>query len=776
MGEFSIGQSVLRREDPRLLQGRGHYLDDRNLYGQLRAVVVRSPHAHADIKSIDTQAAAAAPGVHAVLTGADYRDDGLGNVPCMGNFTHRNGGPMYIPNRPALAIDRVRHIGYPIAVVVADTESEARDAAELVAVDYAPLPAVVSCYEAFQPGAPQLYDDCPNNEVFFHEAGDRAAVDAAFADADHTIEQRLVINRITANPLEPRGVIGEYDAGNGRYTLHCGFQRPWLFRSSLAEQAFKVPESKIRLVTGDIGGSFGLRGSIYPEMVLIPWAARRVGRPVKWIADRSESLLSDDDGRDNIVDASIAFDDDGRFRAVRIRSWGNLGAFVSYRGASPPVVHIGTVAGVYTTPAIHVEISGMVTNTHCTSPYRGAGRPEASYMIERLVEMAADKLGMDPAELRRLNIIPADAMPYKTPLTYTYDCGRFEENMDRAIAMADWAGFPARRAEAEGRGVLRGIGMSNTIEWASDTSLETAELRFDPGGDLTFIASSISHGQGHQTIQTQILVSLLGVDPDRVAILQGDTDLAAYGMGTGGSRTTTMTSAALTVVASKIIAKGKRLAAHLLEAADADIDFADGIFSVAGTDQSLGIHQVAQAAYRLDRLPDGFEPGLFETGTWKAETGNFPNGCHICEVEIDPNTGATELVGYWVIDDVGTIINPLLVKGQIMGGIAQGLGQVLMEDKAYDPTTGQLIAGSFMDYSMPRADNFCAVDFEENEVPTPTNPLGVKGAGEAGTVGSLSAGVNAIVDALSVYGIQHIDTPCTPMKVWHEIQKAKAAH
>ena len=773
MGEFSIGQSVRRREDPRLLRGQGRYLDDLDLDRQLWAVIVRSPHAHADILAIDTAAAQAAPGVHAVLTGAEYRADGMGVVPCMGNYTHRDGGPMYIPDRPALAVGRVRHVGYPVALVVADTEAQARDAAEQVAVEYKPLPAVTSCFEAFQPGAPQLYDDCPNNESYLYEAGDRAAVEAAFAAADHVVEQRLVINRITANALEPRGVIGEYDTGSGRYTLHCGFQRPWLFRRSLAEQSFKVPESKVRLMTGDIGGSYGLRGSIYPEMVLMPWAARRVGRPVKWVADRVESHLSDDDGRDNIVDAAMAFDADGTFRAVKIRSWGNLGAYVSYRGASPPVVHIGTVAGVYRTPLIHAEISGMLTNTHCTSPYRGAGRPEASYMIERLVELAADELGIDPAELRRKNIIPPEAMPYRTPLTYTYDSGRFEENMDRAMAMADWAGFKARRAESEARGKLRGIGLSNTIEWAADTTMETAEIRFDPGGDLTFVASSISHGQGHATIQTQILVSLLGVDPERVAVLQGDTDIATYGMGTGGSRSTTMTSAAMTVAAKKVIEKGRKLAAHLLEAAEADIVFADGEFTVAGTDKKIGIHEVAAGAFRLDNLPADFEPGFYETGSWKAETGNFPNGCHICEVEIDPDTGVTDLVGYWVVDDVGTIINPMLVKGQIMGGIGQGLGQVLMEDKTYDPQTGQLIAGSFMDYCMPRADDFCTVEFQENEVPTPTNPLGVKGAGEAGTVGSLSAGVNAIVDALSVYGIRHIDTPCTPLHVWQAIRAAQ---
>jgi len=395
-------------------------------------------------------------------------------------------------------------------------------------------------------------------------------------------------------------------------------------------------------------------------------------------------------------------------------------------------------------------------------------------MIERLVEMAADKLGIDPAELRRWNIIPPEAMPYKTPLTYTYDCGEFEKNMDMAMEMADWAGFPARRAEAEARGKLRGIGMSNTLEWAADNTTETAEFRFDPTGDLTFVASTISHGQGHATIQTQIIHELLGVDPARVNILQGDTDVSAFGMGTGGSRSTIMTGSAMTIAARKVIEKGKKLAAHLLEASEADIEFADGQFTVAGTDRTMDIHEIGAAAFNSLNLPDDMEPGLYETGTYNATTGNFPNGCHVCEVEIDPETGVVDMVGYWVVDDVGVIINPMLVHGQIMGGIAQGMGQVLMEDKTYDPKTGQLLAGSFMDYCMPRADDFCHVEFEENEVPTPTNPLGVKGAGEAGTVGSLSAGTNAIVDALSKFGVTHIDTPCTPMKVWQAMRDAQA--
>jgi carbon-monoxide dehydrogenase large subunit len=772
MGQFSIGQSVLRREDPRLLTGHGRFYDDLKLPDQVYAAILRSPHAHANIKSIDTRAAWQMPGVHAVLTGRDYEADGLGTMPSMAPYKRRDGSPMYLPYRPPIAVGRVRHVGTPVAVVVADTLELARDAAERVVVDYAPLAAVVSAEEAFKPGAPQLYDDCPNNEAYFYQAGDKAKTDAAFAEAAHVVQQRLVINRVTANTLEPRGVTGEYDAGTGRYTLHCGFQRPWLFRNAIALDTLKIPESQLRLITGDIGGSYGLRGSVYPEIILMLWAARRVGRPVKWLATRNEAHISDDDARDNIVDASLALDKDGRFLGVRIRSFGNLGAAVSFRGAMPPVVNIGTVCGVYTIPAAHVAISGMLTNTHCTSPYRGAGRPEASYMIERLIEIAADELKIDPAELRRRNTIPPDRLPYKTPLTFTYDSGRFEENMDRAIRLGNWAGFEARRKEAARRGKLRGLGLSNTIEQAADATYETAEIRFDPLGGMTFVSGSISHGQGHNTVQTQMLVDRLGVDPDRIKFIQGDTDAVAFGMGTGGSRSTTMSGGAIVLVADKVIAKGKKLAAHLLEAAEADMEFKDGRFTIAGTDRGIGIHEAAKAAFELGKLPKGMEPGLYETATYKAPSGNFPNGAHVCEVEIDPDTGATQVVGYWVVDDVGTVINPMLVKGQVMGGIAQGMGQVLMEDKAYD-AGGQVIAGSFMDYAMPRAENFCAVVIEDNPVPTPTNPLGVKGAGEGGTVGSLSAGVNAIVDALSVLGIRHIDTPCTPYRVWQAIQQAK---
>jgi aerobic carbon-monoxide dehydrogenase large subunit len=773
MGEFSIGQSVRRREDPRLLRGQGRYFDDLKLADQLYAAILRSPHAHADIKSIDTGAAQTMPGVHAVLTGDDYRADALGSLPSMAPYKKRDGSPMYLPPRPPIAVGRVMHVGYPVAVAVADTLERARDAAERIVVEYAPRPAVVSARAAAEKEAPQLYDDCPGNEAYFYQAGDKAKTDAAFAGAAHVVEQRLVINRVTANPIEPRGAIGMYDPGTRRYTLHCGFQRPWLFRNDIARTTLNIPESELRLVTGDIGGSYGLRGSVYPEIILMLWAARRVGRPVKWTQTRNEAHISDDDARDNIVDAALALDRDGKFLGVRIRSYGNLGAFVSFRGAMPPVVNIGTVVGTYTTPALHVAVSGMLTNTHCTSPYRGAGRPEASYMIERLVDIAADELKIDPAQLRRRNTFPPDRMPYKTPLTFTYDSGHFAENLDRTMRLANWSQFETRRKEAARRGMLRGIGISNTIEQAADPTYETAEIRFDPLGGMTFVTGSISHGQGHNTIQTQMLVDRLGVDPERIKFIAGDTDAVAFGMGTGGSRSTTMSGGAIVAVSEKIIAKAKKLAAHLLEAAEGDVEFKDGRFTIVGTDRAMGIHEVAKSAFALDKVPAGMEPGLYETATYRARSGNFPNGCHVCEVEIDPETGATTLVGYWVVDDVGTVINPLLLKGQIMGGIAQGLGQVLMEDKSYDEA-GQVLSGSFMDYAMPRADDFADVVIEDNPVPTPTNPLGVKGAGEAGTVGSLSAGVNAIVDALSGFGIRHIDTPCTPYRVWRAIRDASA--
>ena len=775
MGEYSVGQPVTRREDPRLLRGDGRFLQDIVLAGEAQAAILRSPHAHARIGSINRADAASMPGVLAVLTGADYAADGLGSIPCDMSQTRRDGSPMYRPQRPAIAIDRAVHVGYPVAMVVAETLAQARDAVERIEVAYEPLPAFTSTANALADATPTLWEDCGSNEGLYFDGGDAEAVERAFAGAAHVVRQRLVINRISAIPMEPRGAIGVYDRGTGRYTLHAGHQRPFLFRRNIAADILGIPETRLRIVTGDIGGSFGLRGSIFPELGLVLWAAKRVGRPVKWICERSEGFLSDDHARDNVTDAELALDRGGKFLALRTRTSANLGAFVSFRGAGPAVNNVGSIAGVYTTPAIHARISGVFTNTHPTAPYRGAGRPEAAYVIERMVDIAAAETGIDPAELRRRNTIPADAMPYKTALTYTYDSGEFGKNLDMALERADYAGFEERRAEAWARGILRGIGVSNTIENSAGASIETAELRFDPSGTVTLVSGSIHHGQGHATVQTQILYDRLGIAPEVVNVIQGDTDAVTFGTGTGGSRSATLSGSATAKVCNKIEAKARRIAAHLLEAAEEDIAFADGAFTVAGTDRAIGILDVAKAAFQPARLPDDMEPGLYDIATYRAPVGNFPNGCHVCEVEIERDTGRTRMVRYSVVDDVGTVLNPLLLEGQVVGGIVQGAGQVLMENMVYDPDSGQLLTGSFMDYAMPRADDFCDFEIENNPVPTPTNPLGVKGAGEAGTVGALSAVSNAVVNALAPLGVRHLDMPATPEKVWRAIRDAEAA-
>ena len=773
MGEYSVGQPVSRREDPRLLRGEGRFLEDVVVAGESHAAILRSPHAHARITAVDRTAAEAMPGVFTVLIGADYAADGLGSIPCDMSRNRRDGSPMFRPFRPAMAIDRAAHVGYPVAMIVAETLDEAKDALERIQVSYEPLPASTSTADALEAETPVLWRDCGSNEGLYFDGGDAEAVDRAFARAAHVVRQRLVINRISAIPMEPRGAIGVYDPGTRRYTLHAGHQRPFLFRRNITESILGVPETQLRIVTGDIGGSFGLRGSIFPELGLVLWAAKRVGRPVKWICERTDGFLSDDHARDNVTDAELALDENGKFLALRTQTNANMGAFVSFRGAGPAVANVGSIAGVYTTPAIHARVSGVFTNTHPTSPYRGAGRPEAAYVIERMVDIAAAETGIDPTELRRRNTIPPAAMPYKTALTYTYDSGEFEKNMDMALALADYAGFEARRAEARARGVLRGIGVSNTIENSAGASIETAELRFDPSGTVTLVSGSIHHGQGHATVQTQILFDRLGIAPEKVNVIQGDTDSVTFGTGTGGSRSATLSGSATVRVCDKIEAKAKRIAAHLLEAAEEDLAFADGAFTVAGTDRAIGILDVAKAAFQPERLPDDMEPGLYDIATYRAPVGNFPNGCHICEVEIDPETGRTRMVRYSLVDDVGTVLNPLLLEGQVVGGIAQGAGQVLMEDMVYDEA-GQLLTGSFMDYAMPRADDFCDFALANNPVPTPTNPLGVKGAGEAGTVGALSAVSNAVVNALAPFGIRHLDMPATPEKVWRAIRDAEA--
>jgi len=770
MGEFAIGQSVSRFEDPRLLKGGGRYVGDMALPGTVFGYVLRSPHAHARIRSIDTAKAKAAPGVLAVLTGADWQASGWGDLPVPGGLKRRDGS-VFQPPYPALVADRVRWVGDYVAFVVAETYLQALDAAELIAVDYEPLPAVVSTAEASATGAPRVWDGCPDNIGFVQLFGDKAATDAAFAKADHVIKHRLVINRVTAASMEPRGCLGDYNAAEGRYTIYTTLQRVHPFRAELSP-ILKVPESDIRVVAGDIGGSFGMKSAVYNEVALVLLASKVVGRPVKWVSTRSESFLCDAQARDNVTEAELALDKSGTFLAMRAHVVASIGAYLQ-TGMPAFTGNIGTLAGVYRIPAMHADVTAVFTHTNPVRPYRGNGRPEAAYVIERLVDLAADELRIDPAELRRKNYIPPDAMPFKTALTFTYDSGEFEKSMDMALELADFRGFERRRAEARKRGKLRGIGLSNTIERAAAGGFEAAEIRFDKSGAATLLAGSVTQGQGHETIFKQIMCDRLGVDPDEVHYIQGDTDQVFVGEGTGGSRSATLGGSAVDIAAQRITTKGRAIAAHLLKLDAADVNFADGVFSSPKTNRTLTIKEVAKEAMEPTRLPKDMDVGLIATATYVAPVQNFPNGCHICELEIDEDTGEVEIVRYSVVDDVGTVINPLLLKGQIVGGVAQGVGQILMEDIQFDGD-GQILTGSFMDYAMPRATDISAVEVKSNPVPTRTNPLGVKGAGEAGCVGAMPAVANALVDALSHLGIRHVEMPATPERLWRAIHHGNA--
>jgi carbon-monoxide dehydrogenase large subunit len=774
MGEFGIGQPVPREEDPYLLRGSGRYVDDVVGLGQLRAYVLRSPHAHARIRSVEAGRARSFPGVHLVLIGHDPEIRALGLQRPKTARKKGDGSPAFIAPQPLLAAERVRYVGDPVAFVVADTLHQAKDAAEAIAVDYEPLPAVITADQAVQPGAPAVWEQSPDNQVFQHQVGDKAATDQAFAKADHVVRHRMVISRLTTNALEPRGCLAQYDARDDRYTLRCTVQGPHTIRRVIASEIFKVAETRFRVISENVGGGFGMKGGLYPEYPLAALAARLTGRPVKWVSERGEGIAADEHCRDNITDAELALDRDGRFLGLRARTLVNIGAYYgSDRPAGPATNNIGVLAATYTTPAIHVEVTGVLTNTMVTGPYRGAGRPEAAYVVETLVDLAARKLGLDPAELRRRNTIPAAAMPFKTPLVYTYDCGDFGKNLEDCLEKADYAGFPARRAAARDRGRLGGIGVANTVEASNAGLIEHAEIRFDPTGTVTVSVGTHDHGQGHQTTFRQIIAAKLGIDPGRIRFNYGDTDEVMIGTGTFGSRSTACGGTAMLMAADKVIAKGKRLAAHIMEAADADIAFESGKFVVAGTDKAVDLAEVARTAFVPARLPKGMEPGLFETGTFDGGERTFPNGCHIAEVEIDPATGAVELKRYTAVDDVGHMINPLLVEGQLHGGIVQGIGQALMERIAYDES-GQLLTGSFMDYRMPRAGDFCAFDLGENEIPTRTNPLGVKGAGESGTVGALPAVMNAVNNALSAIGAPYVAMPATAEKIWQAIRSAQA--
>jgi carbon-monoxide dehydrogenase large subunit len=773
--KFGVGQSVRRLEDPHLVQGLGLYSDDVTLPRQAWGVVVRSPHAHARIRRIDVTKAQRAPGVLAVLTGDDLAADGLGNLPTDKNRKRRDGTPAFPTPRPALAQGRVRHVGDPVAFIVAERAAQAADAAERVVVDYEPLPTVALTADATRAGAPAVWDEAPDNVAFLWEVGPRDAVERAFAAAAHVTRLPFVVTRVAPAPLEPRGAVGEFDRRTGRYALYTGIQAPHGLRTLLAEQVLKVPQSHLRVVTGEVGGSFGMKSGVYPEVVLVLWAARRLGRPVKWTSDRREGFVTDEAGRDNASTVELALDAGGKFLGLRVAITLNVGAYLTPRSAGPGTNNVGGVAGVYTTPAIHVQTTGVFTHTTPTGPYRGAGRPEATYAIERVIDLAAAELRIDPIELRRRNLIPASAMPFKTGLVFTYDCGDFARGLDMALAMADYKSFPDRRAAARQRGKLRGLGIANPIEVAggpyTSVNPDTAEVRVNADGSVTVFAGSTSMGQGNATAFAQIVSERLGVPPARIRVLWGDSDALGAGRGNGGSGAMSVGGSAVLRATEKVIERGRRIAAAQLEAAPEDVVFRDGKFTVTGTDKGVAFTAVARAAYQ-PKPPGGGEPGFSETAAFTPPAVTFPNGCHVCEVEIDEATGAVHLARYSVVDDVGHMVNPMLVKGQIHGGIAQGVGQALFEALTYD-RAGQLLTGSFMDYAMPRADDLPAFDVDSFEVPTTVNPLGAKGVGEAGTVGALAALLNAVNDALAPLGVRHLDMPVTPERVWRAMREAR---
>jgi aerobic carbon-monoxide dehydrogenase large subunit len=770
MGEFAIGQGVSRFEDPRLVRGAGHYTDDVQLPGMAHGVVLRSAHAHARINAIDTTAAKAAPGVLAIITAADWRAAGFGDLPSHAGLKRPGGGPMYKPRYTVLAEDRVRWVGDCVAFVVADTLAQAQDAAELIQVDYEELPAVVSTAEAAAPGSARVYDDCPDNISFMEPIGDKAACEAGFAKAARVVRQRFIVNRITAVTMEPRGTVARFDRGDNRYIVHGATQRPHGFRAELA-QTLKVHETDVHIITGDTGGSFGMKTPVFNEIPIACYAAKLTGRPVKWISTRTEAFLSDAQGRDNVTDAELALDNEGHFLAMRVKTTAAIGAYLQ-NNMPAFFLNAGTLAGTYRTPAIYVEATGVFTNTNPVRPYRGNGRPEAAFIMERMVELAARELSIDSAELRRRNYVKPSEMPFKTGLTFTYDCGEFEKNMDLAMDLADFKGFDKRRKEARKRGKLLGLGLSNTIERAAAPGTEGAEVRFDKSGGVTLFAGSNSQGQGHETVFKQIVADRLGIHPDDIRYVQGDTDQVFYGEGTGGSRSATMGGSAFAKATDKVIEKATAIAAHALKVEPADVKFSDGVFSSPKTNRTMSIKEVASDAQVPAKIPPTMEPGLAATAVHKTPVNNYPNGCHICEVEIDMETGEAEVVRYSVVDDVGTVLNPMLLHGQIHGGVAQGVGQVLMEDIHFD-ASGQLVTASFMDYAMPRAHNLSAIHVEANPVPTKTNPLGTKGAGEAGCVGAMPAVVNAVVDALKEFGVTHIEMPATSERIWRAMQNTR---
>jgi len=775
--KFGIGQPVTRLEDPRLLTGGGRYTDDIAVDDMAHGYVMRAPHAHAEIVSIDVEAARQMPGVLAVLTAAEVEADGLGVLPCLLPLQNRDGTPAGETPRPLLAGARVRHVGEPVVFVVAESVNQARDAAETVEIDYDERPAVTDTRHAGDDGQPQIWDAIPNNTCFDWDSGDADAVAAAFAQAALVSRLELVNNRVVSNAMEPRAVLADYDPADDRSTLYTPSQGVHILHPQLTDQVLKLDKDKLRVVSYDVGGGFGTRAFLYPEHCLALWASRRLQRPVKWTGDRTEIFLSDAQARDNVSLAELALDADGKFLALRVTTHAAMGAYLHNFGPFIPT-QAGThmVTGLYAIPHAYVRVKGMLTNTVPTDAYRGAGRPEGAYLIERLVDYAAAEVGLTPDEIRRRNFVPAAAMPYNTALGNVYDSGDFLAVMEEGLERADWADFEARRAEAAARGRLRGIGLSGYIERCGGGNPETAQVQFDADQDgLAIVIGNQHNGQGHLTMYTQIICDRLGIAPEQVRLQQGDSDRVPWGM-TGGSRAAPVGGAAVLGAADQVIEKGRLIAAHMLEAAAVDVEYADASFRVAGTDRRLGLFEVVRAARDPANLPDGVAPGLDADYTRTPEAATFPNGCHVVELEVDPDTGQVEIARYTIVDDFGDVINPLLLAGQVHGGIAQGLGQALTEHTVYDPDSGQLLTATFMDYAVPRADDLPSFAFSTHNVRCTTNPLGIKGAGEAGTIGAMPAVINALVDALRpATGGNHIDMPATPQHLWQLLQQARAA-
>jgi carbon-monoxide dehydrogenase large subunit len=783
---IGIGAAPRRKEDLRFLTGRGNYVADIQRPAMVAGVFARSPHAHAEIKSIDTGAARAMPGVLAVFTGGDLKADGVNGLPCGWGIKGKDGQPMKEPPHPAMAQDKVRYVGDAVAFVVAESVQQARNAAEAVAVDYHMLPAVIGLSDALGPEAALVYDDVPNNLCCDWDLGDKAATDAAFNKAAHVARIKLVNNRLVGNPMEPRAAVAEFHPETGHYTLWSTSQFPHVVRLLMGLFVLNIPQQKLRVIAPDVGGGFGVKQFHYAEEAVVTWACRKVGRPIKWVCERSEGFISDAHGRDHVTEAELALDANGKFLGLRVKTIANLGGYISTFGPNIPTNLYGPLlAGVYTTPAIYCEVKVVFTNTVPVDAYRGAGRPEATFVLERLVDIAATQMGIDRVEIRRRNMIPKEAYPYQTPVMMQYDSGDPKGCLAKATDVADWAGFPARKAQSARRGKLRGIGMSTYVEacglapsriagqlGARGGLYESATVRVHPTGQVTVLIGTHNHGQGHETTFAQIVGEKLGVPFENIDIVFGDTDKVQFGMGTYGSRSLVVGGPALAKASDKVIAKGKKIAAHLLEASEQDITFEHGTFSVIGTDRKKTLADIALAAYVPHDYPlETLEPGLEEQAYYDPNNFSFPGGAHVAEVEIDPDTCIVQLVNYTAVDDVGTVINPMIVEGQLHGGIVQGIGQALCESCIYDSTSGQLLSGSFMDYCMPRADNLPRLTVSTHSTPSAHTPMGVKGCGEVGTIGSPAAVTNAVVDALSHYGVSHIDMPTTPNSIWSVVRK-----